>query len=44
MLISSIHTTDPGITWAARLSEHYEPLYRFAMSLTRAEADAKDLT
>jgi RNA polymerase sigma-70 factor (ECF subfamily) len=24
--------------------EHYEPLYRFAISLTRAEADALDLT
>src|SRR5436309_9784781 len=26
------------------LNEHYEPLYRFAMSLTRAESDAGDLT
>src|SRR5262249_31511487 len=26
------------------VSEHYEPLYRFAFSLTRAEADAWDLT
>ena len=26
------------------VSEHYKPLYRFAMSLTRAEADAQDLT
>jgi len=26
------------------VSEHYEPLYRFAMSLTRAESDAQDLT
>jgi RNA polymerase sigma-70 factor (ECF subfamily) len=26
------------------VSEHYEPLYRFALSLTRAEADACDLT
>ena len=26
------------------VSEHYEPLYRFALSLTRAEADAGDLT
>lgn len=24
--------------------EHYEPLFRFAMSLTRAEAEARDLT
>src|SRR5216683_5020849 len=26
------------------VSEHYEPLYRFALSLTHAEADACDLT
>jgi len=28
----------------AMVSEHYEPLYRFAMSLTRSESDAMDLT
>jgi DNA-directed RNA polymerase specialized sigma24 family protein len=28
----------------AIVSAHYEPLYRFAMSLTRAESDAWDLT
>jgi RNA polymerase sigma-70 factor, ECF subfamily len=28
----------------AIVSEHYEPLYRFAMNLTRAESDAQDLT
>jgi RNA polymerase sigma-70 factor, ECF subfamily len=28
----------------AIVSEHYEPLYRFAMSLTRTESDAWDLT
>ena len=28
----------------ALVSEHYESLYRFAMSLTRAESDAQDLT
>ena len=28
----------------AVVSEHYERLFRFAMSLTRAEADAQDLT
>lgn len=28
----------------AIVSEHYEPLYRFAMSLTRAESDAWDLS
>ena len=28
----------------AIVSEHYEPLFRFALSLTRAEADAQDLT
>jgi len=26
------------------VSEHYEPLYRFAMSLTRQDSDARDLT
>jgi RNA polymerase sigma-70 factor (ECF subfamily) len=26
------------------VSDHYQPLYRFAMSLTRAESDALDLT
>jgi RNA polymerase sigma-70 factor (ECF subfamily) len=26
------------------VSEHYEPLFRFAMRLTRAESDARDLT
>jgi RNA polymerase sigma-70 factor (ECF subfamily) len=28
----------------AIVREHYEPLFRFAMSLTRAESDAQDLT
>lgn len=28
----------------AMVNEHYEPLFRFAMSLTRAETDAQDLT
>ena len=28
----------------ALVSEHYDSLYRFALSLTRAEADAQDLT
>jgi len=28
----------------AIVSEHYEPLFRFAMSLTRTECDAQDLT
>src|SRR5213592_759459 len=26
------------------VSQYYEPLYRFALSLTRTEADARDLT
>src|SRR5258707_4414770 len=26
------------------VAEHYKPLYKFAYSLTRAEADASDLT
>src|SRR5438045_3566910 len=36
-----MNTTDP---FEAIVSDHYEPLYRFAMSLTRAESDARDLT
>ena len=28
----------------ALVAEHYEPLYRFAFSLTRMEAEAEDLT
>src|SRR5947207_11471269 len=28
----------------AIVCEHYEPLFRFAISLTRAESDARDLT
>jgi RNA polymerase sigma-70 factor (ECF subfamily) len=28
----------------AIVSDHYEPLYKFAMSLTRSESDARDLT
>jgi RNA polymerase sigma-70 factor (ECF subfamily) len=31
-------------SFEAVVSEHYGPLYRFALSLTRAEADAQDLT
>lgn len=30
--------------FARIVAQHYEPLYRFALSLTRAEADALDLT
>jgi DNA-directed RNA polymerase specialized sigma subunit, sigma24 homolog len=26
------------------VGEHYEPLFRFALSLTRMESDARDLT
>src|SRR5207342_1124080 len=26
------------------VGEHYEPLFRFALSLTRSESDARDLT
>jgi RNA polymerase sigma-70 factor (ECF subfamily) len=36
-----ISATEP---FEAIVSEHYERLYRFALSLTRAEADAQDLT
>jgi RNA polymerase sigma factor (sigma-70 family) len=30
--------------FGAIVNEHYEPLYRFALSLTRSESDASDLT
>src|SRR5947208_1164233 len=36
-----MNAADP---FEAIVNEHYEPLYRFAMSLTRAESDARDLT
>jgi RNA polymerase sigma-70 factor (ECF subfamily) len=36
-----MNSTDP---FEAIVGEHYQPLYRFALSLTRAEADAQDLT
>lgn len=36
-----MNSVDP---FEAIVSEHYEALYRFALSLTRAEADARDLT
>jgi RNA polymerase sigma-70 factor (ECF subfamily) len=31
-------------SFEAIVGEHYEPVFRFAMSLTREEADARDLT
>ncbi|MCI0747399.1 MAG: RNA polymerase sigma factor [Verrucomicrobia subdivision 3 bacterium] len=34
----------PTDSFESLVREHYEPLYRFAMSLTRAESDACDLT
>jgi RNA polymerase sigma factor (sigma-70 family) len=36
-----MNSTDP---FEAIVNEHYEPLYRFALSLTRSEPDARDLT
>jgi RNA polymerase sigma factor (sigma-70 family) len=36
-----MNVADP---FEAIVSEHYEALYRFALSLTRADADARDLT
>jgi RNA polymerase sigma-70 factor (ECF subfamily) len=35
---------NPSDQFEAIVSELYEPLYRFAMSLTRSESDAQDLT
>jgi RNA polymerase sigma-70 factor (ECF subfamily) len=34
----------PEVDFEEIVSRHYEPLYRFALSLTRSEADACDLT
>jgi DNA-directed RNA polymerase specialized sigma24 family protein len=31
-------------TFEIIVREHYEPLFRFAMTLARAESDARDLT
>ena len=36
-----MNSTDP---FEAIVNEHYEALYRFALSLTRADAEARDLT
>ena len=36
-----MNSTDP---FEALVSEHYQPLFRFAMSLTHDESDARDLT
>lgn len=35
---------NPNDKFDGIVSEHYEPLYRFAMNLTRSESDACDLT
>jgi RNA polymerase sigma-70 factor (ECF subfamily) len=35
---------EPDREFEAIVREHYEPLFRFAMSLTRSESDACDLT
>src|SRR5262245_22782164 len=35
---------NPADQFEAIVGEYYEPLYRFAMSLTRTESDAWDLT
>ena len=34
----------PGIDFESLVAQYYEPLYQFAFSLTRVEADACDLT
>jgi RNA polymerase sigma-70 factor (ECF subfamily) len=34
----------PSVDFEQIVSQHYEPLFRFALSLTRSEADAADLT
>jgi len=35
---------NPNEQFETLVAEHYEPLFRFAFSLTRAESDAQDLT
>jgi RNA polymerase sigma-70 factor (ECF subfamily) len=35
---------NPAESFEAIIDQHYAPLFRFAMSLTRAESDAQDLT
>jgi RNA polymerase sigma factor (sigma-70 family) len=35
---------NPADQFEAIVGEHYEPLFRFAMSLTRSDSDARDLT
>ena len=40
----AIRTVMNSEQFEAIVSEHYQPLFRFAMSLTRAESDARDLT
>src|SRR3954454_10729230 len=37
-------TMNPADHFEAIVREHYEGLYRFAVSLTRSESDARDLT
>ncbi len=37
----NMNSTDP---FEALVNEHYQPLFRFAMSLTHTESDARDLT
>jgi RNA polymerase sigma factor (sigma-70 family) len=45
MIEEPVHQTmNSGDPFEAIVSEHYEALYRFALSLTRADAEARDLT
>jgi RNA polymerase sigma-70 factor (ECF subfamily) len=41
---SAKRTMNSADQFEAMVGEHYEPLFRFAMSLTRSESDAWDLT
>src|SRR5712671_2712561 len=41
---NAINGLMPSNDFEQIVAQHYEPLYRFAFSLTRAEADACDLT
>jgi RNA polymerase sigma factor (sigma-70 family) len=42
--IPNLAATASGIDFATLVDAYYRPLYRFAMSLTRSEAEASDMT
>jgi RNA polymerase sigma factor (sigma-70 family) len=42
--MTDVRNMNPADQFETLVCDHYEPLFRFAMSLTRAESDAQDLT